>query len=378
MYNCVIVGAGPAGATAAYHLGKKGYSVLLLEKSSLPRYKPCGGGVSPAVSQWFDFDFTPVIENTISQVEYSWQLGDAVQAELKNVPPIWMVKRDSFDNFLVTKAQEQGVEVRDNTEVTAIALNNDTWTVTSNNGNFEASYLIAADGVKGFLSKWLGFKSRQQFLGASLEVATEVPEHQRNTAHFDLGYLKNGYIWNFPKANGYTISGTYLRPKGSPEELKKQIAEYATNFGLDLSKSQYFEYHLSLWAESQPLHGDRALLTGEAAGVGDPLTGEGIRPSIFTGVKAAEAIDRAMAGDIQALANYTQVVTEEWGKDMLLAGRLVGLFYKFPKIAYKVGVKRPAAAQIMGKVLCGELRYGDITDQAVRVLKKSLLPGMKG
>jgi geranylgeranyl reductase family protein len=378
MYNCVIVGAGPAGTTAAYHLAKKGYSVLLLEKLSLPRYKPCGGGVSPAIAQWLDFDFSPVIENTISQVEYTWQMGEAVRADIKNVQPMWMVKRDNFDNFLVTKAQEQGVEVKDNIEVTGIALAKDSWTITSNNGNYQGSYLIAADGAKGVLSQLLGFKPRQQFLGGTLEVTTEVPTEERNRACFDLGYLKHGYIWNFPKASGYTISGAYFRSKGKPEDLKKQITEYATKFGLDLNKSQYFDYHLSLWADHQTLHCDRALLAGEAAGVGDPLTGEGIRPSVFTGFRAAEAIAQALAGDSQALANYSKIVTKEWGADMLLAQRLAGVFYQFPKIAYKVGVKRPAAAQIMGKLLCGELRYGDVTEQAIKVLKKSLLPGMRG
>jgi len=106
------------------------------------------------------------------------------------------------------------------------------------------------------------------------------------------------------------------------------------------------------------------------------LSGEGIRPSIYTGMKAAEAIDAALVGDGQALANYTKVISEEWGSDMLLAQRLAGLFYQFPGIAYKVGVKRPAAAQIMAKILCGELRYSDVTEQAMQRLKKSLLPGM--
>ncbi len=58
-FDCIIIGAGPAGASAAYHLAKRGRSVLMLEKQTLPRYKPCSGGVSPAIAQWFDFDFTP-------------------------------------------------------------------------------------------------------------------------------------------------------------------------------------------------------------------------------------------------------------------------------------------------------------------------------
>ncbi|MGC1247413.1 MAG: dehydrogenase, partial [Spirulinaceae cyanobacterium] len=68
-------------------------------------------------------------------------------------------------------------------------------------------------------------------------------------------------------------------------------------------------------------------------------------------------------------------IEQEWGSDLVLAQRLAGLFYKFPKIAYKVGVKRPSAGQLMSKVLCGELRYSDVTEKAMQRLKSSLIPG---
>ena len=71
-YDCIIVGAGPAGASAAYHLSQRGRSVLLLEKAALPRYKPCGGGVSPEIGQWFDFDFEPVISQKVTRTRYTW------------------------------------------------------------------------------------------------------------------------------------------------------------------------------------------------------------------------------------------------------------------------------------------------------------------
>lgn len=116
------------------------------------------------------------------------------------------------------------------------------------------------------------------------------------------------------------------------------------------------------------MHTDRALLAGEAACVVDPFTAEGIRPSIFTGLKAAEAIDRAIAGDINALEKYSQAIDEEWGADMAWAQKLAGLFYRFPGIGYKVGVKRPSAPQIMGKILCGQLRYKDVADRAIKRL----------
>ena len=132
MVDCIVIGAGPAGATSAYHLAKQGHSVLLLDKASFPRFKPCGGGVSPAIAQWFDFDFTPVIDNTITQVQYSWQMGDPVEATLKNVQPMWMVDRGAFDQFLVQKAVEQGATMQNNTEVISIQPQGQGWVVKTN------------------------------------------------------------------------------------------------------------------------------------------------------------------------------------------------------------------------------------------------------
>jgi flavin-dependent dehydrogenase len=101
MYDCIVVGAGPAGTSTAYHLAKQGHAVLLLEKSALPRYKPCSGAVSSSVANYFDFDFAPAIDRQVRRVRYTWKLGDPIEAELTTAEPIWMVKRDVFDYFLV-------------------------------------------------------------------------------------------------------------------------------------------------------------------------------------------------------------------------------------------------------------------------------------
>ena len=106
IYDCIIVGAGPAGATAAYHLAKQGHSVLILEKDELPRYKPCGGGVCPQVAEWFDYDFEPAISQKVTQVRFTYNLEEEVIAELSE--PIWMVRRDEFDHYMVQQAQQQG------------------------------------------------------------------------------------------------------------------------------------------------------------------------------------------------------------------------------------------------------------------------------
>ena len=76
MFDCIVVGAGPAGGSAAYHLARQGRSVLIIEKDPLPRYKPCGGGVSPAIAKWFDFDFSPAISCKVDTLRYTWNLED--------------------------------------------------------------------------------------------------------------------------------------------------------------------------------------------------------------------------------------------------------------------------------------------------------------
>jgi flavin-dependent dehydrogenase len=71
MLDCIVVGAGPGGGATAYHLGKRGRSVLVLEKEALPRHKTCGGAVSPQIAEWFDFDFSPVISQKVDRIHFS-------------------------------------------------------------------------------------------------------------------------------------------------------------------------------------------------------------------------------------------------------------------------------------------------------------------
>jgi geranylgeranyl reductase family protein len=376
MYDCIVVGSGPSGGSAAYHLAKRGRSVLVLEKESLPRYKPCGGGVSPAVQQWFDFDFSPAVSLKLDKICYTWQMGDRQEVELATTEPIWMVRRDVFDHYLVQQAQKQGAELRDNTAVSGIEWKGDRWQVNIDGEPLTAKYLIAADGSRGPMAKWLGFKERKRRMGAALEVEAPAPESPTTMIHFDFGMVNNGYIWNFPKADGYSIgSGTFIG--GEKQNLKEVAAEYAQSFGVNNFKEiKQYGHPLSLWNGDQVLHTQNAVLTGEAACVVDPFTAEGIRPSLFTGMLAAEAIDSALAGNINALEEYTMRVSEEWGADMVWAQRLSSIFYRVPKFAYKKWMKKPSATRRMGQILCGEQRYRDVANGAIKRLTKGLIPGL--
>lgn len=369
MFDCIIVGAGPAGGTAAYHLAKKGCSTLVVEKAPLPRYKPCGGGVSPIVAQWFDFDFSPAISLKVNTIRYTWNMGDAIEADLVTPEPIWMVRRQIFDYFLVQQAQRQGAQLWQGTAVAGIEFDSDHWQVSTSQGPVAGRYLIAADGAKGPMAKWLGFKQRKRNIGGALEAEALTSIENGDTAHFEFGMVKNGYIWNFPKSDGYSIGIGAFRGR-HPQNLCNIVTEYSTLFGVDFKAIQRHGHPLCLWDGDQVLHTQNAILAGEAACVVDPFTAEGIRPSMFSGLKAADAIAQALTGDENALQHYTATICQEWGADMRWAQRLANLFYRLPGIAYQVGVKRPSATRRMGQLLSGEVRYRDVAANAIQRLSQ--------
>uniref|UniRef100_B8HW79 Geranylgeranyl reductase n=1 Tax=Cyanothece sp. (strain PCC 7425 / ATCC 29141) TaxID=395961 RepID=B8HW79_CYAP4 len=372
MYDCIIVGAGPAGGAAAYHLAKKGRSVLILEQESLPRYKPCVGGVSPVIGEWFDFDFSPAISLKINTIRYTWKMDDPVEVKLDTAEPMWMVRRDRFDHFLVQQAQKQGATLQDGTAVTGIQFNSDRWQVNTAQGPQTGRFLIAADGAKGPMAKWLGFKEPKTSPGATLEISLNGSATEK--AEFEFGLAKNGYIWTFPKADGYSIGVATFRGNDR-QNLGQVLREYAQSTGMQLQNPRQYDHPLSLWDGDRKLHSQNALLAGEAASIVDPLTGEGVRPAIATGIKAATAIDQALSGNSNALEQYTEAIVQEWGSDLVWAQRLAGVFYRIPGVSYRLGVKRPAATRRMGQILCGQLRYGDIANFAIKKLSTGLIPG---
>lgn len=375
MFDCIIVGAGPAGSATAYHLAQRGQTVLILEKDSLPRYKPCSGAVSPTVASYFGFDFTPVIDRTVRRIRYTWKLEDPVEGVLETAEPIWMVQRPLFDHYLVQQAQAQGAQVKDGTPVTGIEFNGDSWQVNTATESFTARYLVAADGAGGPMAGWLGFPESELRLASILEVNTPQPLGDDCAINFEFGLVKGGCLWSFPKHQGYAIGAVTFRGP-NPHNYTPVLEQYSQAFGIAPGQGQIYTQALKLWNGNQRLHCDRALLVGEAAAIVDPLSAEGIRPALLTGVKAAEAIHAALQGDKQALANYTLTLHQTWGEDMQWAQRIAGLFFRVPGIGYKVGIKRPTATQRLGQILAGEIRYADIANRVMKRLGGGFIPGL--
>ena len=232
IYDCIVIGAGPGGATAAYHLARLGRSVLLLDKAQLPRLKPCGGGVSPQVAQWLPFDLGPAISTKVSRLRFTWAMGSPLEADLGACTPLWMVRRDCFDQLIVDHATALGVELHAATEALGCRWHADHWCVATPSGELAGRYLVGADGALGKTAKALGFPRLKHLPAAALEGEALCPMTDLHTAHLDFGSVLNGYQWAFPKADGWSVGTGIFRGKQSGN-LRSTFETYCRSFGLD-------------------------------------------------------------------------------------------------------------------------------------------------
>jgi geranylgeranyl reductase family protein len=366
IFDCIIIGAGPAGATAAYHLARHGRSVLVLEKAPMPRPKPCGGGVPPQVARWLDFDLAPAISARVTRLRATWRLGDPVEGDLGTREPLFMVRREVFDQLIVRQAQGQGALLRDGLAWTALRPGADAWTVDTLEGPFRARYLVAADGALGGSAKALGFPALRHTVAGALEGEAARTLADPVTAHLDFGTLGRGYLWNFPKSDGWSLGGGVFR--GSARlDLRQAVDRYALGFGIGRDVLKVMGHPLHLWDGDQVLHTHRALLAGDSACLVDPFTGVGILPAVLSGALGAEAVHHALARGSEALGLYTRRIHEQWGAEMVWARRLAQAFYGAPFLAYHLAMRREGAMRAIGRILCGEASYSSL---ARRVLPR--------
>ncbi|HJW32679.1 MAG TPA: geranylgeranyl reductase family protein [Holophagaceae bacterium] len=364
LYDVAIVGAGPAGSVCAWSLARQGKSVLLLDKAPFPRVKPCGGGVSPQVGRWLPFDFSPAISLRPSKIRFTWKAHeDAVELDLGQ-DLLWMVRREIFDQLLVDHAVNEGAVFEADCALRGLVREAEAWRLDTSKGAHRARVVVAADGALGTTTKLLGLKPASRALAGAIEAESPVPPSDPSVVHLDFGTVKAGYLWNFPKADGQSCGIGVFR--GKPEgSLDERLEGYLQGFDLNLSGCHRMAHPILLWDGDRALHTEHALVIGEAAGVVDPLTAEGIRPAIWSGLKAAETL--VAAGPHGSLAGYTHVMAETLGADMAWARRLARAFYATPELAWRVVVKHPRGPRVMAQVLMGEASY---RDAAARALSK--------
>lgn len=372
MFDCIVVGAGPAGCAAAYHLALRGNAVLVLDQAPFPRYKPCTGALSPLVAEWFDFDFRPALAGTLRRIRYSWKLGDEVTSELNTQEPIWLVQRDRFDEFLIHQAIAQGATFQDGNAVTGVEFADNCWRVRTARETLQTRYLIAADGATGPMARWLGLQGPQPRAAATYHLPIAQPV-QTPALSFEFGLLKHGCLWCFPCGEEWVMGAVSFLGRQNPN-FEQAFASYAPLFGAAQQSGKLYRHPVKLWDGYRSLHTHRAVVVGEAAAIADPLSAEGIRHGLYSGLKAAEAIDTALQETPAAIAQYTTAM-HEWGNNMQWAQRIASVFFRLPGIGYRVGIKRPTMTRRMGQLLAGEIQYSDVANRVIKRMTTGLIPG---
>ena len=367
--DVVVIGSGPAGATTAFHLCRAGHRVTVLERDRSERVKPCGGGMAASVQQWFPFDLQPAVDDVIQQVDFSWCLTDPVVAELPGSAPFWIVKRERLDALLLEHAITSGAELRRPFEVVDLQRNGKHWIVQSKDGEaIEAKAVVLADGSGSPLPTRLGIGPRTLHMAKTLSVRLEgMGTLQPGTARFEFGLVHHGFAWAFPLADGINVGvGTFIGRRASDAEAV--LEQLLPDLGFSSTDGLRQEADLRVWNGHTPLHGQGIVAVGDAASLCDPFLAEGLRPSLMSGCEAAASLDSWLKGNQSDLSDYTNRMRERWGDSMAWGRRIAQVFYRFPKVGYQLGIKRPTAPQRIAQILSGEMGYGDIAQRVIRRL----------
>ena len=178
MADVVVVGAGAAGAAAAFHLAASGLEVLLLERASFPRSKPCGGGIAASMQGLFPFDLSPAVDSVIDQVRFTWCLGDPVTAVLPGDSPFWIVRRSVLDAYLVEQAQAAGATFLTGVAVESLQRAGDCWQLQARGPEgkplqLQTRTVVIADGSGSLLAARHGLGPSQPRYAETVSVEAD-------------------------------------------------------------------------------------------------------------------------------------------------------------------------------------------------------------
>ena len=356
-FDVIVVGMGPAGAAAAFELSQAGISVLGLEKSTHPRYKVCGGGLSARIEHILPSDFHHVVEDTVYRIQFTYGGEDSFLVE-SSQPIAYMIMRDHFDHWLMEKAQKAGTEVRENEPVDKLKALTDGVEVTTSQGRYRGQYVIGADGAMSLVAqRFFPDRRLRKIPALESEIRNGYPNPYANThmALISLSAARKGYGWIFPKRNGLSIGvGEFVRgakrPKQSFKNFSKQEPTLATlqippPLGHPLPIfNQHAKRNGNPWKGTLVHH--RTVLVGDAGHLVDPLLGEGIYYAIRSGQLAGKSILSTIRNPNRNLDEYELAAYEEFGQEFRIASRLGGIIYGLPRgLHHWVGRKFPDSYQ---------------------------------
>ncbi|MGH2607565.1 MAG: geranylgeranyl reductase family protein [Tepidiformaceae bacterium] len=326
-FDAIVVGAGPAGSTAARELAAAGARVLVADRARFPRYKACGGGIPLRTERLLPFPIDSVIEDSVSLLDVAWK-GRMRFTRDSGEPFAHMVMRDRFDALLLEHATRAGAEFRPGTTVRALERNGSVRIAAEDGFEAGADFVVCADGAHSPVGKIAG-------LGADIaecaawEVELAAPSMKRGayrgTALIEVGFNPWGYSWVFPKAGVLSIG--IVLPREQAGAMKERVNAYVQRLGLTAADVEVARGHKIRFRRGRERIADRnVLLAGDAAGLADEFTEEGISYAVESGRLAARNVLRAMGGDGQ-LDRYQADIDREVMPELRAARAIGFMFY---------------------------------------------------
>jgi geranylgeranyl reductase family protein len=344
-FDVAVVGAGPAGSVTAYRLARAGARVMLLDKARFPRDKPCGGGLTLRAVTELPYSVDPVVEDVVTRVTCGLRYGRPFNRQGRTALCL-MTQRRRLDHFLVERAQEAGASFRDGVRV---EVQSDT-RVDVNGTWFDVDAVVGADGANGLTARTLALGG-DIVPGVALEGNVRygvVPrELYRGRMVIELAIMPGGYGWIFPKGDHVNVGVGGWATEGP--QLRERLGEFCIKYGIDPADATDVRGHrLPLRRPGTKLARGRALLVGDAAGLVDPVSGDGIYEALVSARIAAEAI---VAGALESYettlrARLDPLAAAGWGAKVALD--------RFPRAVFAV-MRLPVTWRALEKVITGEV-----------------------
>lgn len=342
IYDVLIVGAGPAGTSATVDLCRQGKTVLLLDRHSTPGHKACAGGLTIKTSTTLGYPVDPIIETRCRTLVIGNGFHRKTRFSGRNAVCA-MAVRSRLDAFNREKAMASGAIFQKIQRIDSVEERESFVEVATSNSSIRAGFVIGADGAVSRIRKLTnGFEGIRY--GFALEGIIPWKKSKMPEMAFDFHATASGYGWIFPKKDHLNI-GLYTRDHTTPL-TKDALVRYALKrLGTeDVRKISGNRMGMGGWRYHPK--SPRVLLTGDAAGLVDPLLGEGLYNAVKSGRLAARAILTAMATDRSAASLYDRLLTPI--RRDLLCGHLCALwFYKFPNLGYFVLTSPPVKYALM-------------------------------